>query len=644
MDPTNDVIDPLQLSVEEINYELALRGIFNVSNPRTKVATLRDLFQKEFDGAAATPKNSSEVNSSDKEVKTCSSIYEEIVAIANYGTNKDDKSSIEEAYHRMLHLQMRLDRIVPKTQLEAERVYELIDCCVDGIFRLAKFMNGRNNGTSANAGRQKESVQQNQPRNSDVLSFPTNGAGGGTRNSDVLSFPTNVAEGGARNSMTSASGAVPKNPKPVISPRTRFEEVVAQKLPSRLSIQGRESFTELEFLSAEDREEVLKIIRSKIRSNASGPKETLIDLSTSRSTQIEQPAEAYEDDRNQQYFQDRTRYREPPRQLLNRNYPRMPMFADEPTERNWANDAPNPPNPPGAQYYENPARHYNQRRPVPMNQWKISFSGDSKGIHLHDFLTQVELLQRSERLSDEDLVHGLAHLLNGTARTWLTTVQGRFRTWAEVALAMKQRFLPENYDYMLLCQITNNTQKSSESIVEFLTNMQALFNCLTIPIAEPHKLFLIQKNLLPKYAMSIAPLGIRTMQELLEVARRMDCTFQPQSQQLPFQQNFGSFNRQYPRNVSTIDETNEIDEEDQADLMEMRRRNPSNQSPRSPIKCWNCNRIGHSFHECSVERTGIFCFRCGASNVTSINCQKCSKNGKKSSGQTSEAQSSVRKD
>lgn len=42
----------------------------------------------------------------------------------------------------------------------------------------------------------------------------------------------------------------------------------------------------------------------------------------------------------------------------------------------------------------------------------------------------------------------------------------------------------------------------------------------------------------------------------------------------------------------------------------------------SHSKCWNCDEIGHHWHDCLRDRT-IFCYGCGAKNVYKPNCVDC---------------------
>lgn len=89
---------------------------------------------------------------------------------------------------------------------------------------------------------------------------------------------------------------------------------------------------------------------------------------------------------------------------------------------------------------------------------------------------------------------------------------------------------------MLLSDISSRVQKPSRSFAEYITHMKSLFNCLTIPMAEPHKMFLVQNNLLPKYAIGVAPLNIHTLDQLSDACRRIDGAHNRQTAlRMPFQ-------------------------------------------------------------------------------------------------------------
>lgn len=58
----------------------------------------------------------------------------------------------------------------------------------------------------------------------------------------------------------------------------------------------------------------------------------------------------------------------------------------------------------------------NVRRFVPIHQWRLNFSGENRDTHLQEFLAQLRILQRSERVSNEDLMLSIVHLLSGRAK------------------------------------------------------------------------------------------------------------------------------------------------------------------------------------------------------------------------------------
>lgn len=186
------------------------------------------------------------------------------------------------------------------------------------------------------------------------------------------------------------------------------------------------------------------------------------------------------------------------------------------------------------------SRNQQSRKPVPVHQWRITFSGDGKGLHLYEFLSQVGMHQKAERLGDEDMVYSIYHLFSGRARLWYQSVHDQLNFLQAIVRALKQEFLPSNYDLILYGEISNRMQATNETFGEYITHMQSLFKCLARPLAEEHKLMIVQKkNVLPRYAISIAPLGLETLQLLTDACRRIDNAQHTSSRvtySMPFQQ------------------------------------------------------------------------------------------------------------
>lgn len=297
---------------------------------------------------------------------------------------------------------------------------------------------------------------------------------------------------------------------------------------------------------------------------------------------------------------------------------------------------------------DRPRRPDIPRKTVPIHQWRISFGGDGKGLHLFDFLDQISVYQRSERVSNNELLSSVVHLLTGRAKLWYRSVYDSIYTWDEFVSALKREFLPRNYEYMLLADISSRIQRPNETFAEYITHMKSLFKCLTIPIDEEHKLFLVQKNLLPKYAVGVAPLNIQSLEQLSNVCRRIDGAYnRNNSLSMPFQGYGQSYDKPFARNpdrnreLMAIENPDEIADndrvvdEDEQELLEVRKPRPGlsgqndrrigreNPPARPKVNCWNCGQEGHVFQDCKRIRKGKFCYKCGTKDTMFWDCNNC---------------------
>lgn len=55
-------------------------------------------------------------------------------------------------------------------------------------------------------------------------------------------------------------------------------------------------------------------------------------------------------------------------------------------------------------------------------------------------------------------------------------------------------------------------------------------------------------------------------------------------------------------------------------------------SKQSMVVCWNCDDLGHTFHDCLVATRNVFCFGCGAKNIYKPNCLRCIQGNARSGG------------
>lgn len=718
-------MDPTFLLSEELEHELNLRGVYNLSTRRLKTATLRGLLESEFEGTEQAPKNSDGLACAEAEEYTCSQIIENLRLIVSEALTASEIRGTEDAFHRVLHVTSRLERICPavgkekgvasmyaeasdwKDVLSAKRE-ELIGRVAPSranITSSPRGSTGQNssglqksflnipilaplNGTSTREDVRRSSLNPSagafQPRSglSDIDLF---GAWGGVADPDQIeeqrlsdlvrndegrasrypnpaSFREAESNAGAiRNPFSKPTPGAAFMPRPLSAkePSTRKELGATRKSPALIDLVGRQSLAGRS--SAPVASSALGSFPNRNfmvdpRSVNKGKQGLSGNLNQARSEPTYFPSKHYKP-RDEpapardylSYFDQIQRGVSKP---VNNAAPKLrgDVDLDPDSEEDYMEDR---------RWYER-NREENRRglnrvkRGIPVHQWRIEFSGDGRGSHLYDFLLQLSLHQRSEHVTNREMLESVIHLLSGRARLWFQANCDEFENMETFVAAIKDEFLPRNYDYVLLNDISNRTQKYNESFGEFITHMQALFKCLSVPLEEDHKLYMIQKNLSPRYALSIAPLDIRTVNQLAEICRRIDMRCSKQTIPLPFQPVQHGFQRQVQRRfgdrqVYAIDGEWE-DQEGDAEVNAIRRimdqqqlgqargdqvrderrvEAPRGQQPmgRRPEECWNCRRQGHVFDHCPQPRNGVFCFKCGLSDTTSRECRRCLGNG-----------------
>ena len=132
------------------------------------------------------------------------------------------------------------------------------------------------------------------------------------------------------------------------------------------------------------------------------------------------------------------------------------------------------------------------------------------------------MLKAPEHVPEAEMVTSIYHLLQGRAKLWYLSIIDYGCSWEELIRALKEEFLPKYYDYQLFCEISNRAQKPQESFAEYVTRMNTLFKCLSIPVSEQHRLFIVQKNILPRYAQAVVPFELATVAEPTAICNRVD--------------------------------------------------------------------------------------------------------------------------
>lgn len=128
-------MDPLYLKNEELEYELGLRGIFNLSTRRALTKTLREILAKEKIGLATAPNSSAMLFTSFEELRNCSNISADI--LKQVDNDELGELSRLECLSRLFHLKDRIVRILPTCPQEITQMKDLIDSINNVISYLA---------------------------------------------------------------------------------------------------------------------------------------------------------------------------------------------------------------------------------------------------------------------------------------------------------------------------------------------------------------------------------------------------------------------------------------------------------------------------------------------------------------------------
>lgn len=705
-------MDPIHLMSSEIEYELMIRGALNRGTARQKTNWLRELMLRESEGEEMVSLSVIDSLDFDSELSVCRDILENISetlrqADFNPLTRTDCRS-------RLLHIISRLKRIDPTLP-----VCQLVEAAESKLKIFSQELVERSGSQSTEKSRSpladaiemihlsrsstghspnpidrpvRENVNFSSKARRSLLNptvpdfVPVDGAVGG---SDQVQLPARFDRPPPAYSGINPIATYPDRVQTAIQ-----RETIPVVVPNRFESAQREFVSNVQGRSGLQAETTKQAYLSSVPYTANtrfGPRNDFLNPFQGRQVECFQQvdnsvvpetarAQTTQNSILNNFQAQRNQYADTNRQAaISGSFPRHheePMRNVFPSNIRSQAEATNRraplAYPAGEPVFDREFRYPLQqlRKSVPVHQWKISFSGEGHGLHLYDFLSELQMFQRSEGVTDNQIFSSVVHLLTGRARLWYRSWVDSFESWDELVTAMKTEFLPPKSDFKLLASISNRRQKQTETFAEYLTLMQSLFKHLTNPVSEQYKLCIIEENMLTKYAIATSVLEIRTIDQLSQVCRRVDYAYAKSPPAVPFERGFDQRNFVRGQNQNRSRALNLVEamhqppndtfnfpglnigndevqceaplsghkEQPQSDeILEMRRARYNNNSVdpnQERRECYNCRRVGHSFSACPSPQKGQFCFRCGSRDVTTFNCRNCAKNG----GMDSDAQ------
>lgn len=248
-------------------------------------------------------------------------------------------------------------------------------------------------------------------------------------------------------------------------------------------------------------------------------------------------------------------------------------------------------------------RPFRYRNPIP--NWNLCFSGDGKGLNVNQFLTQTQLMARADRVSDDELLASAIHLFKGPARNWYMAFETMFDTWNVLKSSLRQSFLSEDGDFLLLKEIEQRRQGKDEPFILYLSTLLNNFKLLKTPLSERQKL--VTRNMQPYLADRLALTEVFDTHHLSMLCKKIE---DARDKYKSFRQTEFIGQNQNKRNFYA----NELSSE-----TTMPQRNVHFQKE----SCWNCLANDHTFKQCTRPKMRIFCYFCGELGQLAYQCTSC---------------------
>lgn len=620
-------MEPHCLSSDEVQYELGIRGFAPIIT-RHRLATLRDRLVMESRNEVGRPTGYQNIDPI-AEVELCGNKFNELEANFKELVETNSTKILNSLPSRFIHLQTRLERLNPVNATIIAFISDInkkIHQYLQLIFKaregnIVDYMNKSSiefSVRSSSTEKEKEVAEAPPPKVTGTIPK--------TRGAQCLPLTTSYIPKTINSDSNFSMNKEDNRDKTVEDLSLSFTQcnLESQSDPKQKDLQPERQIHSLHHKTKQNYSENPKRTNNYYKPNPVNntsyvpipniPREQNFQPAHNPYTPYHNPMDYNHPIQNQPFRNDNyNHYQRPPfeygYQEQRANYPHQyenPNYHDQPFginnerafyPRNDDFEAQGPP--------QNRNNRYN------ILSWKLTFTGEG-GISIHDFLIQIPLMARADQISDNTLLASAIHLFGGSAREWYIAFQHTFYTWGDLVTALREQFLPEDSDYILMKKIESRVQQRNERFVLYLSNMLNMFSHLENMIPEFQKIAIIKRNMLPYLADRLALTRVESLNQLSSFCRRIESIhssrnitdFEYPSQNFtpkPKQRQFNNFElNEIPNfhNISAI------------------RQHPQN----GETRCWNCKNEGHDYTNCNLKRLRVFCYKCGEVGQASPTC------------------------
>lgn len=291
------------------------------------------------------------------------------------------------------------------------------------------------------------------------------------------------------------------------------------------------------------------------------------------------------------------------------------------------------------QAYPPPPPNYHNNLRIKIEKWQIYFSGEvgPRSLSVAEFIRQVSILAKANRVSEDELLQQAYIFFTGEARKWYFTYWEKFITWKHLVYYLTMSFENPNKDKAVEDEMRERKQRPNERFSAYLADMERLSQSLTRKMSEQQKLKLIFDNTKLSYRRRLALVQIKSINDLAEYCYQFDAlepSLFTNTTARVHSQNINQIDLDEFEDLSLGEVENEEVNAINASRLAFRSRgakrdvgrngnipdqNQINEEKSVLINCWNCRKAGHVARDCQ-EQKRVYCYACGEPNVTKSNC------------------------
>lgn len=256
---------------------------------------------------------------------------------------------------------------------------------------------------------------------------------------------------------------------------------------------------------------------------------------------------------------------------------------------------------------------------VRIDKLGLKFDGSSQNLGVEEFVYRLEYYQQQYSIPWEEILRDFPLIVSGPAESWfwLSQKTNKYRDWPQLKHCLLGQYQSSRSNFEILTDLVQRKQQPNETIDMFFQNMGQIRAKLVQPISEYDMIKIMKKNIKDGIGRIVYPIQVSSVEQL-----RLECNEAERNFPRREIRNMPPPSRPMRAVSEVYVECPSDGEYEIADYEEVSAIQYNRQS-KPPLKCWNCQKLGHGFRECDSTTRALFCYRCGKPGTTSPKCPSC---------------------